>query len=61
MVGPNVSEFIGEATLAIEMGATIDDVAHIIHPHPTISEGFGEAADVALAKSVNIFCPPKND
>lgn len=60
MVGPNVSEFIGEATLAIEMGATIDDIAHIIHPHPTISEGFGEAADVALGKSVNIFCPPKH-
>lgn len=61
MVGPYVSENIAEATLAIEMGATIDDIAHIIHPHPTISEGFGEAADVALAKSVNIFCPPKNN
>lgn len=44
MCGPEVSEMIGEATLALEMGALAEDVARTIHPHPTLSEGIMEAA-----------------
>lgn len=44
MCGPEVSELIGEMTLAIEMGALIDDVALTPHYHPTLSEGILEAA-----------------
>jgi dihydrolipoamide dehydrogenase len=38
IVGPGVSELAGEAALAIEMAATIDDLALTVHPHPTLSE-----------------------
>ena len=42
--GAGVSELAGELTLAIEMAATVDDLAMTIHPHPTMSEAIGEAA-----------------
>ncbi len=48
LIGPGVGEMIGTAALAIEMGAVLDDLAGTIFPHPTISEIFGELADVAL-------------
>ena len=44
MIGPEVSELIGEMTLAIEMGALMEDVALTPHYHPTLSEGILEAA-----------------
>ncbi len=44
MAGKGVSELIGEMALAIEMAATVTDVAATIHPHPTMSEALGEAA-----------------
>lgn len=44
MCGPEVSELIGEITLALEMGALADDVALTPHYHPTLSEGVLEAA-----------------
>ena len=39
MVGPHASELIAEGTLALEMGATLEDLMVTIHPHPTLSEG----------------------
>ena len=54
MVGPHVSELIGEATLALEMGATLEDLMVTIHPHPTISEAIVEAAEVAAGSAVHI-------
>jgi dihydrolipoamide dehydrogenase len=53
-VGRGVSEFIGEATLALEMGAFLEDVALTIHPHPTMSEAFQEAVEAALGKAVHM-------
>ncbi len=44
MAGHGVSELIAEAALAIEMAATVTDVADTIHPHPTMSEAVMEAA-----------------
>ncbi|MFO7173051.1 MAG: dihydrolipoyl dehydrogenase [Bacillota bacterium] len=44
MAGPEVSEMISEAALALEMGALVEDIARTIHPHPTLSEGIMEAA-----------------
>jgi dihydrolipoamide dehydrogenase len=58
-VGPHVSEILSEATLAIEMGATVEDVALTIHPHPTISESMGEVADLMMDSSVHIYEKPK--
>jgi dihydrolipoamide dehydrogenase len=54
MVGPYVSELIAEATLALEMGATLEDLMVTIHPHPTISEAIMEAAEVAAGMPVHI-------
>ena len=53
-VGPHVTELVAEATLAIEMGATVEDIGNTIHPHPTISESMMEVADVVLGKSIHI-------
>ncbi|MFC1691610.1 dihydrolipoyl dehydrogenase [Nanoarchaeota archaeon] len=43
MIGPEVSEILGEASLAISAGLTIDQIENTIHAHPTLSEAFFEA------------------
>jgi dihydrolipoamide dehydrogenase len=55
LVGPHVSELLGEAGLAIEMGASPEDLASVIHPHPTISEALGEAAAVAVGRPLHVL------
>ena len=45
MVGPNVTDMISEASLAIEAGLTAEDITLTIHPHPTLSEVFMEACE----------------
>lgn len=54
IVAPNAGELIAEATLALEMGATIEDVAATQHPHPTLSEGLMEAAEHAHGMAIHI-------
>jgi dihydrolipoamide dehydrogenase len=44
LLGPEAAELIAETALAIEMGATVDDIALTIHPHPTLSEAIAQAA-----------------
>jgi len=53
-VGANVGEFIAEAGLAIEMGATVRDLSLTIHPHPTFSETLQEAALVWLGEPMHV-------
>ena len=48
IVGPSAGDIIGEIALAIEMGATAEDIGKTIHPHPTLGESVGIAAEVAL-------------
>jgi dihydrolipoamide dehydrogenase len=55
MVGPEVTELIAEATLAIEMGATTEDIARTIHAHPTLPEAMMEAAEAVHTMAVHIF------
>lgn len=50
IAAPHASELAGEAALAIEMGATLEDLALTVHPHPTISEVIQEASELALGK-----------
>ena len=59
MVGPMASELIAEGTLAVEMGATLEDLMVTIHPHPTLSEAIMEAAEVAAGTAVHINPPRK--
>ena len=53
IVGQDASNLISEAALAIEMGATVEDVALTIHPHPTLPEAFMEAAEAAEGKPIH--------
>ncbi len=46
IVGPNAGDMIGEAALAIEMGCDPIDIGKTIHPHPTLGESLGMAAEV---------------
>jgi dihydrolipoamide dehydrogenase len=55
IVGAEASDLISEAALAIEMGATLEDVGFTIHPHPTFSEGVMEAAEAAKRKAIHIL------
>ncbi|KHJ77542.1 pyridine nucleotide-disulfide oxidoreductase, dimerization domain protein [Oesophagostomum dentatum] len=54
IIGPNAGEMIAEAALALEYGASAEDVARVCHPHPTLSEAFREANLAAyFGKSIN--------
>jgi dihydrolipoamide dehydrogenase len=55
IVGAKASELIGEATIAIKLGAKVQDLYNTIHPHPTFSESISEAAGNALGKAINIL------
>ncbi len=54
IVGLDASDLISEASLALEMGATLDDIALTIHPHPTMPEAIMEASENALGKAIHI-------
>lgn len=55
IVGREAGEMISEGVLAVEIGALAEDLALSIHPHPTLSEGEGEAAEAFLGKSTHIL------
>ena len=57
MVGVNAGDLIAEATLAIEMGAVAEDLALTIHPHPTLSETVGFAAQMAEGTITDLISP----
>ena len=54
IIGPEASDIISEAALAIEMGATLEDIGLTIHPHPTLPEAIMEAAEAAKGKAIHI-------
>ncbi len=54
IVGAESSDLISEGALAIELEATLDDVASTIHPHPTLPETIMESAENALGKAIHI-------
>jgi len=60
MVGSGAGELIAEASLALEMGANITDVGLTIHPHPTLSETFKEAADIFHGTATHYYRPKRN-
>ena len=59
MIGPEVTELVAEAALAIEMGATVADLAQTIHAHPTLPEAIMEAAEAVHNMAVHIYQAPK--
>jgi len=53
MIGPRVSELLGEAVVAMEFAAAAEDLARIVHAHPTLSEALHEAALAALGRPLH--------
>ena len=53
IIGPNAGEMIAEATLAIEYGASTEDIGRTSHAHPTLSEAFKEAAMATYARAIH--------
>ena len=54
LIGGNVTEMLGEVTIAREWGITREQIAHTIHPHPTMNEAILEAAEAATGDSVHV-------
>lgn len=54
MVGPGAGDIVAEAALALEMGATLEDIALTQHAHPTLAETFMEAAEHAHGRAIHI-------
>jgi dihydrolipoamide dehydrogenase len=59
IVGPNAGDLISEVALAIEMGAEAADIGLTIHPHPTLSESVGMAAEVYEGTITDLYIPKK--
>lgn len=54
IVGPSASDLISEAMLAVEMAASVEDIALTMHPHPTLGEAMMEASMVALGHAIHV-------
>jgi dihydrolipoamide dehydrogenase len=54
IVGPHATDLIAEAVFAMEMEATVEELAHAIHPHPTLSEALGEAAQALTEGPIHL-------
>jgi dihydrolipoamide dehydrogenase len=59
IVGPNAGDLISEVALAIEMGAEASDIGLTVHPHPTLSESVGMAAEVYEGTITDLYIPKK--
>lgn len=58
IVSPQAESMVAEAVLAIEMGATVEDIALSMHPHPTFSESVMEAAEALHGRAIHIVNQP---
>jgi len=59
IAGSGAGELIAEGVLAVEMGATAEDMRLTIHPHPTLSESLMESAEVFFGQSTHVYKPAK--
>jgi len=59
IVGPNAGDLIAEVALAIEMGCDAADIGLTVHPHPTLSESVGMAAEVYEGTITDLYIPKK--
>jgi dihydrolipoamide dehydrogenase len=57
IAGAGAGEMIAEGVLAVEMGASAGDLAHVIHAHPTLSETVMESAEVFFGHATHVFRP----
>jgi dihydrolipoamide dehydrogenase len=54
LAGPRSTELIAGMALAVEMGATLEDLALTVHAHPTFAEALMEAAEVGLGRPIHV-------
>jgi dihydrolipoamide dehydrogenase len=59
IAGSGAGELIAEGVLAIEMGASAEDLKLVIHPHPTLSETVMESAEVFFGQSTHVYRPKR--
>lgn len=59
IVGPQAGDLIAEGVLAIEMAAVAEDIAHTIHPHPSLAESIGIASEIHLGSATDVYMPKK--
>jgi dihydrolipoamide dehydrogenase len=59
ITGPSAGDLISECALAIEMGAEAADIGLTVHPHPTLSESVGMAAEVFEGTITDLYIPRK--
>jgi dihydrolipoamide dehydrogenase len=59
IAGSGAGELIAEGVLAVEMGATAEDLKLSIHPHPTLSESLMESAEVFFGQSTHVYKPKR--
>lgn len=59
VTGVHAGELLSEMTLALEMGADLDDIALTIHPHPSLSETVMMAAEAGLGTITDLFIPKR--
>lgn len=56
IIGPKATELIAEAVVGLQLETTVEEIAHAMHPHPTLAEAVGEAAHAALnGAALNFF------
>jgi dihydrolipoamide dehydrogenase len=53
MIGPRATELVAEATLALRLECTVEELARTIHAHPTMSEAVGEAAHATHGAAIH--------
>ena len=59
IVGPNAGELIAEGVVAVEMAAVTEDLANCIHPHPSLSESIGIAAEIHMGTATDLYIPKR--
>jgi len=57
IISPQAESLIGEGVIALEMGATLEDIGLSIHPHPTLTEAIMDAAEASHFKAIHIVNP----
>ena len=61
IVGAGAGELIAEGVVAIEMGATVEDLSLCVHPHPTVSETMMEAAEAFFGTATHTYSRKKSE
>jgi dihydrolipoamide dehydrogenase len=58
IISPTAESMVAEAVLAIEMGATAEDIGLTMHPHPTFSESIMESAELLHGRAIHVVNTP---